>query len=141
MATYLTTIQNSHDVLLKLGLPLIVSFLSGWIIIRAWVNKPGIDSTGFSPAATAALFAPMLLVTYFFVLQAIMLANIVDQIGLAMLYAVISAPTFLALLPVGIISLVRASRQQKPLHNGLLSIAFAAWPILQVAWMAVLFRD
>ncbi len=139
MAFSLTSIQDAQDVLLKLGLPLIVAFFSGWIVIRIWVSRSGIDSTGFSPAAPAALFAPVFLATYFFALQAIMQDSFADRVGLAILFAVLLAPTLL-LVPVGIISLIRARRRQRPLHNWLIPAAFAAWSILQVGWLRFVFE-
>ncbi|MTV14230.1 MULTISPECIES: hypothetical protein [Bradyrhizobium] len=96
VALYLTSILNAQDVLLKLGLPLIIMFLSGWIIIRRWVSTPGIAAPGFSPAASSALFAPVLLVMYFYVLQSSMQEGIAAHAELVMLYGVIFAPTFLS---------------------------------------------
>ncbi|WP_375763348.1 hypothetical protein ACE10X_31340 [Bradyrhizobium sp. Pha-3] len=141
VALYLTSILNAQDVLLKLGLPLIVIFLSGWIIIRRWVSTPGIAASGFSPAASSALFAPVLLIMYFYVLQSSMQEGIAAHAELVMLYGAIFAPTFLLLVPFGVASLIRVRRQGKPLGNGLLCIAFAAWPILQVVWMCLLFGE
>ncbi|WLA85585.1 hypothetical protein [Bradyrhizobium elkanii] len=141
MALYLTSILNAQDVLLKLGLPLIVIFLSGWIIIRRWVSTPGIAASGFSPVASSALFAPVLLIMYFYVLQSSMQEGIAAHAELVMLYGAIFAPTFLLLVPFGVASLIRVRRQGKPLGNGLLCIAFAAWPILQVVWMCLLFGE
>jgi len=138
---YLTSILNAQDVLLKLGLPLIVIFLPGWIIIRRWVSTPGIAASGFSPAASSALFAPVLLIMYFYVLQSSMQEGIAAHAELVMLYGAIFAPTFLLLVPFGVASLIRVRRQGKPLGNGLLCIAFAAWPILQVVWMCLLFGE
>ncbi|MBR1159862.1 hypothetical protein [Bradyrhizobium elkanii] len=141
MALYLTSILNAQDVLLKLGLPLIIMFLAGWIIIRRWVSAPGIAAPGFSPAASSALFAPVLLVMYFYVLQSSMQEGIAAQVELVMLCGAIFAPTFLLLVPFGVASLIRVRRQGEPLGNGLLCIAFAAWPILQVVWMCLLFGE
>ncbi|MGF6426085.1 glucan phosphoethanolaminetransferase (alkaline phosphatase superfamily) [Bradyrhizobium elkanii] len=141
VALYLTSILNAQDVLLKLGLPLIVIFLSGWIIIRRWVSTLGIAASGFSPAASSALFAPVLLIMYFYVLQSSMQEGIAAHAELVMLYGAIFAPTFFLLVPFGVASLIRVRRQGKPLGNGLLCIAFAAWPILQVVWMCLLFGE
>lgn len=140
MTSYLTSVQDTQDVLLKLGLPLIVAFFSGWIIIGIWVSRTGIASTGFSPAATAALLAPVLLVIYFFALQAFVPDSFADRVGLAILFAVLPAPTFLLLVPAGVISLVRARRRQRSLHNWLLPAALAAWSILQVGWLWFVFE-
>jgi hypothetical protein len=141
VALYLTSIMNAQDVLLKLGVPLVVMFASGWIIIRAWVNRPGVDSSGFSPAASSALFAPVLLVMYFFLLQSFTQEGLAAHAELVILYGAIFAPTFLLLLPFGITSLVRVRRRSAPLGNGLLCSAFAVWPILQVVWMCLLFGE
>ncbi|WP_050383915.1 hypothetical protein [Bradyrhizobium pachyrhizi] len=141
LALYLTSILNAQDVLLKLGLPLIIMFSAGWIIIRRWMLMPGIAASGFSPAASAALFAPVLLVIYFCLLQSSMQDGIAAHAELVILYGAIFAPTFLLLVPFGVASLIRMRRQGKPLGNGLLCIAFAAWPILQVAWMCLLFGE
>ncbi|UGY16182.1 hypothetical protein [Bradyrhizobium septentrionale] len=141
MALYLTSIMNAQDVLLKLGVPLVIMFLSGWIIIRTWVSRSGIDSSGFSPAASSALFAPVLLVMYFLLLQSVMQEGIAAHAELVILYGAIFAPTFLLLLPFAIISLVRVRRRRAPLGNGLLCSAFAAWPIFQVVWMCLLFGE
>ncbi|MBP2433775.1 MULTISPECIES: hypothetical protein [Bradyrhizobium] len=141
VALYLTSVLNAQDVLLKLGLPLIIMFLAGWIIIRRWVSTPGIAAPGFSPAASSALFAPVLLIMYFYVLQSSMQEGIAAQAELVMLYGAIFAPTFLLLVLFGVASLIRVRRQGKPLGNGLLCIAFAAWPILQVVWMCLLFGE
>ncbi|MVT67222.1 hypothetical protein GPL21_19150 [Bradyrhizobium pachyrhizi] len=140
VALYLTSILNAQDVLLKLGLPLIIMFSAGWIIIRRWMLMPGIAASGFSPTASAALFAPVLLVIYFCLLQSSMQDGIAAHAELVILYGAIFAPTFL-LVPFGVASLIRVRRQGKPLGNGLLCIAFAAWPILQVAWMCLLFGE
>ncbi|MEY9434539.1 hypothetical protein [Bradyrhizobium elkanii] len=140
VALYLTSVLNAQDVLLKLGLPLIIMFLAGWIIIRRWVSTPGI-APGFSPAASSALFAPVLLIMYFYVLQSSMQEGIAAHAELVMLYGAIFASTFLLLVPFGVASLIRVRRQGKPLGNGLLCIAFAAWPILQVVWMCLLFGE
>lgn len=141
VALYLTSILNAQDVLLKLGLPLIIMFLSGWIIIRRWVSTPGIAASGFSPAASSALFAPVLLIMYFYLLQSSTQEGIAAHAELVMLYGAIFAPTFLLLVPFGVASLIRVRRQGKPLGNGLLCIAFAAWPILQMVWMCLLFGE
>ncbi|MEY9496067.1 hypothetical protein AB7M49_005760 [Bradyrhizobium elkanii] len=141
VALYLTSVLNAQDVLLKLGLPLIIMFLAGWIVIRRWVSTPGIAAPGFSPAASPALFAPVLLIMYFYVLQSSMQEGIAAHAELVMLYGAIFAPTFLLLVPFGVASLIRVRRQGKPLGNGLLCIAFAAWPILQVVWMCLLFGE
>ena len=139
VAFYLTSVQDTQDVLLKLGLPLIVAFLAGWIITKFWLNRSGIESTGFSAAATAALFAPVFLATYFFILQAIVQDSFADRVGLAILFAVLLAPTLL-LVPVGTISLIRARRRQRSLHNWLIPSALAAWSILQVGWLWFVFE-
>lgn len=139
MAFYLTSVQDTQDVLLKLGLPLIVAFFSGWIVIGIWGSITGIDSGGFSPAATAALFAPVLLATYFFALQAMVQDSFADRVGLAILFAVLPAPTFLLLVPAGVISLVRARRRQRSLH-WLLPATLSAWSILQVGWLWFVFE-
>ncbi|HEX7924785.1 MAG TPA: hypothetical protein VF583_27745 [Bradyrhizobium sp.] len=141
VALYLTSIMNAQDVLLKLGIPLVVMFVSGWIIIRAWVSRTGIDSSGYSPAASSALFAPVLLVMYFFVLQSTTQEGIAAHAELVILYGAIFAPTFLLLLPFGITSLMRVRRRRAPLGNGLLCSAFAAWPVLQIVWMCLLFGE
>lgn len=78
---------------------------------------------------------------YFYVLQSSMQEGIAAQAELVMLYGAIFAPTFLLLVPFGVASLIRVRRQGKPLGNGLLCIAFAAWPILQVVWMCLLFGE
>lgn len=141
VALYLTSIMNAQDVLLKLGVPLVVMFVSGWIIIRAWVNRSGVDSSGFSPAASSALFAPVLFVMYFFLLQSFTQEGLAARAELVILYGAIFAPTFLLLLPFGITSLVRVRRRSASLGNGLLCSAFAVWPILQVVWMCLLFGE
>lgn len=139
VAFYLASVQDTQDVLLKLGLPLAVAFFSGWIIIGLWVSRTGIGSTGFSAAATAALFAPVLLATYFFALQAIVQDSFADRLGLAILFSVLLAPTLL-LVPIGIISLIRAHRRQRSPHNGLIPSALAAWSIAQVGWLWFVFE-
>ncbi|GKQ52795.1 hypothetical protein BRSPCE3_36500 [Bradyrhizobium sp. Ce-3] len=141
VAGYLTSIENAHDVLLKLGLPLIILFLSGWIIIRTWVSRSGFDSTGFSPAAASALFAPVLLISYFFVLHSIMQERIADHAALVIGYGALFAPTFLVLVPFGVASLVKLRRRRKALPNWLWCTAFAAWPIMQVTWALWLFGE
>ncbi|WP_050628632.1 hypothetical protein [Bradyrhizobium viridifuturi] len=141
VALYLTSILNVQDVLLKIGLPVLIMFLSAWIIIRRWVTTPGIASSGFSPAATSALFAPLLLIMYFFLLQSCTQEGVAAHAELVVLYGAIFAPTFVLLLPFGVTSLNRVRRQGKPLSHGLLCIAIAAWPILQVVWMCLLFGE
>lgn len=134
VANYLTSIENAHDVLLKLGLPLTILYLSLWIIIRTWVSQSGFDSTGFSPAAASALLAPVLLIAYFFVLQAVMQERIADHAALVIGYGALFAPTFLLLVPFGVTSLVKVRQRRKALPNWLLCTVFAAWPIVQVTW-------
>ena len=141
MTSYLMSIQNPQDILLKAALPLVIAFLFAWIVIKTWANRPGIDSRGFSPALTSTLFAPVLLLAYFFVLQATMENSITGHASLVIFYGVIFGPTFLLLLPFGITSLVRVHRRAKPLYNGLLCIVLAVWPVAQVIWMSFLFGD
>ncbi|MCS3451140.1 MULTISPECIES: hypothetical protein [Bradyrhizobium] len=141
VASYLISIHDRQDAVLKLGLPLVIAFLSAWIMIRRWVKKPGIDSTEFSPAVTSALFAPVLLVTYFFVLQSILETGVTGHASLVISYGVLFAPTFLLLVPFGVASLVNVRRGRKALPNWLLSAVFAAWPIMQVTWALWLFGE
>ncbi|MCA6121964.1 hypothetical protein J6500_08650 [Bradyrhizobium sp. WSM 1704] len=138
MTPYLMTFQNAQDVLLKLALPLIIAFLSAWIVIRMWMNRRGIDASGFSPAVVSALLAPVLLLSYFFALQATLENSITGHAALAIFYGVIFAPTYLLLLPFGITALVKVHRRGKPLYNGLLCIVLAVWPVLQLMWISYL---
>ena len=141
MAIYLMSIHDGQDALLKLGLPLTIVFLSAWIIIRAWAKRPHIDSVGFSPAVTSALLAPVLLVTYFFVLQSVRETGITAHASRVILYGGLFAPTFLLLVPFGVASLVKVRQARKPLPYWLLCTVFAAWPIMQVMWALWLFGD
>ena len=134
MANYLVSIHDGQDALLKLGLPLIIAFLSAWITITTWVKRPDVDPTGFSPAVTSALFAPVLLVTYFFVLQSVIETGIAGLASRVILYVALFAPTILLPVPFGVASLVKVRRARKPLPYWLLCIVFAAWPIMQLLW-------
>jgi hypothetical protein len=134
-------IHDGQDALLKLGLPLTIVFLSAWITIRTWVKRPDIDPTGFSSAVTSALFAPVLLVTYFFVLQSIIETGVDAHASRVILYGGLFAPTFLLLVPFGVASLVKVRRTRKPLPYWLLCTVFAVWPIMQVMWALWLFGD
>lgn len=141
MTAYLTTIQNAQDALLKVALPLVIAFLSAWIVIKMWVDWRGVNSSGFSPAVTSALLAPVILLTYFFALQATKENSITGHAALAIYYAVIFGPTYLLLLPLGVTSLAIVHKRGKPLYNGFLCVVLAVWPILQIVWLWYLFWE
>ena len=139
---YLT--NDMLDLLLKLVLPPIVTFLAGWWVIGRWVGRPGVAAVGFSPAFASAFFTPAIFVTYLvFPLRLFMphgtVAILYEITFAVILCMVVFAPTFFLLLPFGVRALVRQRRAQ-PLSSRLLYGVFAAWLISQTGLLLFIFE-
>ncbi|WJR76504.1 hypothetical protein [Bradyrhizobium sp. NP1] len=129
---------DPEDFLLRALAALAVLFLFAWLILRGWSTRSGIRSPGFSPAVTAALFAPVLLVVSLIVLASQRFEHTVSTYALVIFfYALFFAPTFLLLLPAGIASIVMA-RRKKPISNWKLWLVLATWFISSWLWLAAL---
>lgn len=135
--------NDAQDLLLKLALPPIITFLAGWVIIRVWANRQGAGATGFSPAVAAAFFTPAIFVTYLlFPPKLVTLSGSVSffiVVVMPALCGLVFPPTFFLLLPFGIKSLVRVQQRMQPFSDRLLFIVFVAWMILQAGWLLFLF--
>ncbi|MBR0869505.1 hypothetical protein JQ633_03980 [Bradyrhizobium tropiciagri] len=140
--------NDPHDLLFKLALPPVVAFLAGWMMIRAWANRPETDTTGFSPAVTSACFTPAIFITYllfppqFFTMSSSVAFLIV--VLMPIFCSVVFAPTFFLLLPFGVKSLARVQEQMQPFSGRLLLTVFVSWLITQAGWpvfLACALRD
>ncbi|WJR76505.1 hypothetical protein [Bradyrhizobium sp. NP1] len=127
--------------LLRLLSALAVFFLFAWLILRRWTNRSGIGESGFSPAVSAALFAPALLVVYFIILVSFGLEHRVSAYAFVVFFfGLLFAPTFLLLLPVGIASIVMA-RRKKPISNWKLWLVLATWLLSSWGLLAAFFSQ
>jgi hypothetical protein len=139
---FLTPITDTRGILLRLGLPFVVSFFISRVLFHVWAKKNRCRSPGFSSTAASVMSAPLLVVAFFgaiFIrLHDHALQSIVSELAVLVL---LFAPILLILLPLLAMYLIGAIRQQQLASSALLCAASIACLTLQALWLGYWLDD